>query len=182
MTAGKTIALTRKTFVDEVMSLLFNMLSRLVIAFLPRSKSLNFMAAVTICSDSGAPQNKVSHCFHCFPIYLPWSDGTRGHDLRFLNVVLSQLFHFPLSLPSRGSLVHLCFLPVSLIAQWVKNPSAMQELQEMWIQSLLGRSPGEGNGNPLQYFCLGNPTDREDLWATVHEVAKSWTRLNTQAH
>ena len=39
------------------------------------------MAAVTICSDFGAPKNKISHCFHCFPIYLPWSDGTRCHDL-----------------------------------------------------------------------------------------------------
>ena len=58
MTTGKTIALTRWTFVGKIMSLLFNMLSRLVIIFLPRSeKSLNFMAAVTICSDSGA-QNK----------------------------------------------------------------------------------------------------------------------------
>ena len=43
------------------------MLSRLVITFLPRSKSLNFMAAVTIRSDFGAPQNKVSYYFHCFP-------------------------------------------------------------------------------------------------------------------
>ena len=56
MTTGKTIALTRWTFVDRVMSLLFNMLSRLVITFLPGSKSLNFMAAITICSDFGAPQ------------------------------------------------------------------------------------------------------------------------------
>ena len=46
------------------MSLLFNMLSRLVIAFLPRSKCLNFMAAVTICSDFGAQESKVCHCFH----------------------------------------------------------------------------------------------------------------------
>ena len=60
MTTGKTIALTRWTFVDKVMSLLLNMLSRLVITFLPRSKRLyNFMAAVTICSDFGAPKNKV---------------------------------------------------------------------------------------------------------------------------
>ena len=44
------------------------------------------MAAVPICSDFGAPQNKVSHCFHCFPFYLPWSDGTGCHDLSFLNV------------------------------------------------------------------------------------------------
>ena len=72
MTTGKTIALTRRTFVDKVMSLLLNMLSRLAIAFLPRSKHLlGFMAAVTICSDFGAPQNKVCHCFHFPPIYLP---------------------------------------------------------------------------------------------------------------
>ena len=51
MTTGKTIALTRGTFVDKVMSLLFNMLSRLVITFLPRSKCLNFMAAIIICSQ-----------------------------------------------------------------------------------------------------------------------------------
>ena len=51
MTTGKTIALTRWTFVGKVMSLLFNILSRLVIAFLPRSKRFNFMAAVTICSE-----------------------------------------------------------------------------------------------------------------------------------
>ena len=59
MTTGKTIALTRGTFVGKVMSLLLNMLSRLVITFLLRSKCLNFMAAVTICSDFGAPKNKV---------------------------------------------------------------------------------------------------------------------------
>ena len=57
MTTGKTIALTRWTFVGKVMALLFNMLPRLVIAFLPRSKRLNFMGAVNICSDFEAPQN-----------------------------------------------------------------------------------------------------------------------------
>ena len=55
MTAGKTIAVTRWTFVGKLMSLVFNMLSRFVIAFLPRSKCLNFMAAVTICCDSLFP-------------------------------------------------------------------------------------------------------------------------------
>ena len=59
MTPGKTIALTRWTFVGKVMSLLFNMLSRLVITFFPRSKyPFYFMAAVTICSDFGAPPKK----------------------------------------------------------------------------------------------------------------------------
>ena len=56
VTTGKTIALIRQTFVDKVMSLLFNMLTRLVITFLPRSKHLNFMAAITTCSDFGAPK------------------------------------------------------------------------------------------------------------------------------
>ena len=72
MTTGKTIDLTRWTFVGEVMSLHFNMLSSLIIALLPRRKHfLKFTAAVTICSDFGAQENKVCHCFHCSSIYLP---------------------------------------------------------------------------------------------------------------
>ena len=82
----KTIALTRWTFFSKVMSLLSNMLSMLVIAFLPRSRCLNFMAAVTICSDFGAQENKVCHCFHCFPICLLWSDGTGCLNISFLNI------------------------------------------------------------------------------------------------
>ena len=58
MTTGKIITLTRRNFVSKIMSLLFHMLSRLVIAFLPSSKRLNFMAAVTIFNDSGAPKIK----------------------------------------------------------------------------------------------------------------------------
>ena len=89
MTTGKTIVLTRWTFVGKVISLLFNMLSSLVITFLSRSKCLLLSwlqspSAVIL----ETPQNKVWHCFHCFPIYFPWSDGTRCHDLSFLNVEL----------------------------------------------------------------------------------------------
>ena len=84
MTTGKTIALTRWNFVGKVMSLLFNMLSKLVIAFLPRSKYL--LISWLQSHDFGAQKYKVCHCFHCFPIYLPWSDGTRCHDLSFLNI------------------------------------------------------------------------------------------------
>ena len=54
--------------------------------------SFNFMVAVTICSDFGAPKNKVCHCCHCFPIYLLWSDGTRCHDLCFLNLDFKPAF------------------------------------------------------------------------------------------
>ena len=71
MTTGKTIALTRWTFVCKVISLLFNMLSRLVSFSSKEQVSLNFMAAVTIWSDSGAQEKKFCHCFHSFPIYLP---------------------------------------------------------------------------------------------------------------
>jgi len=42
----------------------------------------------------------------------------------------------------------------------------------------LGRSPGEGNGNPLQYSCLENPMDRGVWWAAVHGIAKNWTQLS----
>ena len=72
MTTGKTISLTRRTFVDKVLSLILNMLSRLVIIFLPRSKHLLISwlqspSAVIL----EPPQNKVCHSFHCFPIYFP---------------------------------------------------------------------------------------------------------------
>ena len=86
MTTGKTIALTRRTFVDKVISLFFNMLSRLVITFLPRSKRLLISWLQSPSAVILEPPFKVSHCFHCFPIYWPWSDGTGCHDLSFLNV------------------------------------------------------------------------------------------------
>ena len=69
---SKTIILTIQTFVGKVMSLFFNMLSRFVIAFLPRNKHLLISwLQSTICRDFGAQENKVSYCFHQFPIYLP---------------------------------------------------------------------------------------------------------------
>ena len=69
ITTGKTIALTRGMFVSKVMSLLLNMLSGLVIVFLPRSKCLLISRLQSPpANDFGAPQNKVSHCFHYFPI------------------------------------------------------------------------------------------------------------------
>ena len=89
MTTGKiSLSLTRQTFVGEVMSLLFNMLSRLVIAFLPRSKRLLISWLQSPSAVILEPQNKVWHCFYCFPICFPWSDGTGCYDLCFLNVEL----------------------------------------------------------------------------------------------
>ena len=70
-TTGKTIALTRRTFVGKVMSLLFNMLSRLVITFLPRSKCLLISWLQSPSAVILEPRKIVNHCFHCFPVYLP---------------------------------------------------------------------------------------------------------------
>ena len=61
----------------------------------------------------------------------------------------------------------------SQMAPVVKNSSA--NAGDPGSISVLGRSPGEGNGNPLQYSCLENPMDRGAWWATVHGVANSWT-------
>ena len=71
MTTGKTIALTRRIFVDKVISLLFNMLSRLVISFLPRSKRLLISWLQSPSAVILETPKIVCHCFHCFPIYLP---------------------------------------------------------------------------------------------------------------
>ena len=71
MTTGKTIALTRQTFIGKVMSLLFNMLSRLIINFLPRSKCLLILWLQSPSAMILESKKIVCHCFHCFPIYLP---------------------------------------------------------------------------------------------------------------
>ena len=85
LTTGKTIALTRWTFVGKVMSLLFSMLSTLVITFLVRSKCFLISWLQSPSAVILEPRKIVCHSF---PIYLLWSDGTRCHDLSFLNVEL----------------------------------------------------------------------------------------------
>ena len=65
----------------------------------------------------------------------------------------------------------------------VKNlPANAGDARDVGLIPGSRRSPGEGNGNPLQYSCLGNCMDRGAWWATVHRVAHSWTRLNNWAH
>ena len=60
----------------------------------------------------------------------------------------------------------------------VKNlPANAGDIRDLGSISRSGRSPGKEHGNPLQYSCLEHPLDREAWWATVHSVAKSWTRL-----
>ena len=86
LTTGKTIALTRRTFVDNVMSLLLNILSRLVITFLPRSK--RFLISWLQSPSAAVLEPKKIKSATVSTVYFPWSDGTRCHDLSLLNVEL----------------------------------------------------------------------------------------------
>ena len=146
VTTGKTIALTRWTFVAKVISLLFNMLSRLVIAFLPRSKHLLISwlqspSAVIL----EPPQIKSltvsivspSIC-HEWWDQMPWSLFSECW-------VLSQLFHSPLS--SRGSLVLLCFLSQGWCHLLIWG--FLYFFQQSWFQFVL---------HPTQHFS----------WCTLH--------------
>ena len=88
MTTGKKIALTRRTFVGKIMSLLLNMLSSLVITFLPRSKRLLISWLQSPSAVILEPRKIKSADVSTVSPSLPWSDGTGLHDLSFLNVDL----------------------------------------------------------------------------------------------
>ena len=111
MITGKTIALTTETLVGKIISLLFNMMSRFLTAFLPRSTPLLMSGLQSWNLVILEPKEIKSVSFHVFLFYLPWNDGTGCHDLRFFECwVLSQLFHSRLS--PKVSLVPLHFLPL----------------------------------------------------------------------
>ena len=86
MTPGKIIALTIWTFVSKVMSLLFNMLSSFVIAFPLKTKCLLISWLQSLSALILEPKKIKSATVFAFCLYLPWSDGTGCHDLRFLNI------------------------------------------------------------------------------------------------
>ena len=112
------------------------------------------MAAVTICSDFGDQENKVCHCFHFFPIYLPWRNGIDVMILVFWMLSFKPDFHFPLSPSSRGSLVPLHFL---LSVQF--NSSVMSDyLRPHEVQHARPPCPSPSPGvhsdsRPLSRWC-----------------------------
>ena len=113
VTHGKMIASTLQTFVGRVMPLLFNTVSRFVIAFLPRSKRLliswlQSLSAVIF----GAQENKICHCFHFSLFYLPWNDETRCHDPGVLNVEFEDRLFTLVYHPRQEALLVLHFLPL----------------------------------------------------------------------
>ena len=136
MTTGKTIALTRLTFVDKVVSLLFNMLSRLVITFLPRSKRLLISwlqspSAVIL----EPPKNNVWHCFHCFPIYFLWSDGTRSLIFVFWMLNFKPTFSL-----SSFTFIKRLFSFSSLSAIKMVSSVFLRWLIFLWLANIKGKN------------------------------------------
>ena len=143
MTTGKTISLTRWTFVSKVMSLLFNKMSKFVISFLPRRQlSFNFMGAVTISSDLGAQENKICHCFHfasffffCHEVMeldatilvfwmLSFKPDFSLSTFTFIKRLFSSSSLFAIRVVSSAYLRLLIFLPTILIPAWDSSSPA----------------------------------------------------------
>ena len=118
------------------------------------------MVAVTIYSDFRAQENKICHCFHCFPIYLPWSNGTGCQDLSFLMLSFKPAFSL-----SSFTLIK------SLFGGWNGKESTCNAEDPGFIPGS-GISSGEGNGHWLQYYCLENSIDRGAWRATVNRSTR----------
>ena len=166
---------------QQMTSLLFKTLARSVIAFFSKQASFNFMAVVTICSDFGAQENKVCH-FHCYPMYLPWSDGTGCHDLHFWNVEFKVsffmlLFHLIKRLFSSSSLSAirvvssaymrlLIFLPAIMIPAWA-SPSPPFHM--MYSASKLNKQ-----GDNIQPWCTFFPIWNHSIVPCLLLTIASW--------
>ena len=93
MITGKTIHLTIWTFAGKVMSFLFLICCLFGHSFLYKEQAhFNFMAAITVHCDFEASKRKICHCFYFSPLYLPWSDGTRYHDVSSLMLSFKTVF------------------------------------------------------------------------------------------
>ena len=143
-TTGKTIALTIRTFVSRLMSLLFNTLSRFDIAPAKKQSSFDFMAAVTIHSNLRAQENEICHCFHFYPIYLPWSSGSDAMTLVFI------IFSFKPALSlSSFTLIKRLFSSSSLSAIRVVSPAYLMLL--MFLPTILIPTY---NSSSLAFFMM----------------------------
>ena len=149
MTTGKTIALTTWTFVSKVISLLFNVLSRFVIAFLPRSKHL-------LISRLQAPPAMILEPKKIKSVTVSTFSPSICHEVIRLDTMI--LVFWMLSLKPAFSLSSFTF---------IKRLFSFSSLSAI----------GGGHGNPLWYSCLENPRDRGAWWVTVYGVTKSRTQL-----
>ena len=141
------------------MPLLFNTLSRLVIAFLPRSfqESFNFMAVVTVCSDFGAQENKTCHCFHFPPFYLSWSDGTRCQILVF------WMLSFKLQPCNHDHLYFITFL-LTIVCGMRGFSSIFWEDHKLTQYDIMTRRAGGGSSQPV-CDCASQTVSPPSGWA-----------------
>ena len=150
LTIGKTIAFIIQTFVGKVMSLLFNTLSRLDTAFLPKGKRLwiSWLHSQSTVILESKKRKSVTDSNFC-PFYLLWSDGTRWHDLScccFLMLSFKPAFSFPSFILIKGSLVPLHFL----LLKWYHL--------HIWGWHFSGKSWFQHITHPAQY----------STWYTLH--------------
>ena len=123
---------------------------------------LLWVCKVTICSDFGAQENQICHCLHCFPIYLPWSDGT---NIRWIIENFQHLLDHRKSkrLPEK----HL------LLLYWLS--------QRLWLcgsQQTVENSEGDGNTCPLRNLCAGQERTARTRPGTVDwfQIGKGYIR------
>ena len=133
---------------------------------LPSTLSPQIMHRLSLVKCKVAPRRRGK-------FWIPETQGLRTPHLLYTDALILAL-HFCYWIEE--DLLRVAYL----VVQMVKNLPAMRET---WVQSLGQEdSPREGNGNPLQFSCLGNPMDRGAWWATVHGVSNSWTQQHTHTH
>ena len=164
------------------MSLFFNMLSSLVITFLPRSKGLLISGLQSPSAVSLEPKKIVSRCFYCFPIYLPWSDWTRCHDLSFWMLSFKPTFSFSsfifikrlfsssllsaIRVVSSAYLRLLIFLLAILIPAWV---SSSPPFHMMYSAYKLNKQ-----GDNMQPWCTPFPIWNQSVVPWPVLTVSSW--------
>ena len=146
------------------------------------------MAVVTICSDFGAQEKKVCHCFHCFPIYLPWSDGTGCHDLRFCMLNFKPTFSlspftfikrlFGSSLPSAIRVISspclrlLIFVPAILIPACASSSLAFHMMYSVNKLNM--------QGDNIQPWCSLFPIWNQSIFPCPVLTIASWLHTGSQ--
>ena len=139
------------------------------------------MAAVTVCNDFGAQENKVCHCFHCFSPCLPWSDGTRCRDLKFFEYwVLSQLFHSSLSpVRSLTSITHSRTAGFSFLLNLLGSKRNSSDFSYMSFPFTAFDFTGNGSLSLSFLSLLWISLSPEYISKGYHLLFHIWTQLTT---
>ena len=140
------------------------------------------MAAVTICTDLVAHKSKICHCFHCFPIYLPWSDGTRCHDLSFWTLSFKPTFSLSsftsikgffssssvsaIKVVSSAYLRLLIFLPAILIPAYALSSLAFHMMYSAYTLNK--------QGDNIQPWCTPFPVWNQFIVPCLVLIVASW--------